>query len=320
MDRVTGYLARAWADLTADEKWWQVILVLGLVNCVPVVGQIVTMGYLCDWAKEAAWGMRRPLPREIGDFKRRIKYGLIWLAVTLVWTVPVWIVGRLLGLIPAIGPVLHFLCALVLIVAAVVSSAAVLRGLIYERVLPGLQIDRMLKMAAKDVPGLARVFCIALISFLVAVAALILILIPAGPFMVSIMGFTTDGTFGMNVIPVLVLGILTIVVSLFVWFAATICQTVVMALYMRAMGCWLEQFHPDEWGSPHEQMPFEKAGDAPKEPAGTSTGEEGETPDSEGAGDSKGAGPSESADEPEESGDAKGPAPSESDEGEDGVD
>lgn len=314
MDRTTGYLARAWADLTADEKWWQVILVLGLVNCVPVIGQIVTMGYLCDWAKEGAWGMHRPLPREIGDIKRRLKYGLIWLAITLVWTVPVWVVGRLLGLIPVVGPLLHFLCALVLIVSGLVSAAAVLRGLIYERVLPGLQVDRMLKMAARDVPGLAHVFCIWLISFLVGIAALILILIPAGPFMVSIMDLSADGTFGMNVIPVLVLGILTIVVSLFVWFAATICETVVMALFMRAMGYWLEQFKPDEWGSPHDPMPFERADEAPKEPAGASEGEEVEAPDA------KGTGPSEAAGEPDEPGDAKSPAPSEPSEGEDGDD
>lgn len=274
MDRASGYLARAWEDLTSDEKWWQVVLVLGLVNCVPIIGQIVTMGYLYDWAKEGAWGMRRPLPREIGDVKRRLKYGLIWLAITLVWTVPVWVVGRLLGAIPGVGPFLHFLCVLLLVVAYVVSAAAVLRGLIYERVLPGLQVDRMLKMAAKDVPGLARVFCIGLINFLVTVVALILIMIPAAPFAASIMGYDVTSGFGVQMIPVLVLGILTVIVSLFVWLAATVCATVVLALFTRAMGYWVGQFEPDKWGSPHDRMPFEEADASPTSPAGESDGEE----------------------------------------------
>lgn len=270
MEKEPGYLARAWEDLTSDDNWWQVLLVLGLVNCVPIVGQVITMGYLYDWAKEAAWGMHRPLPREVGDVKRRAKYGLIWLAITLVWTVPVWIVGRLLGMIPGIGPVLHFLCVLVLIVAYVVSAAAVLRGLIYERVLPGLQIDRMLKMASKDVPGLARVFCIGLMTFLVAIVALILVLIPAAPFIASIVNLGTITAIGIDVIPVLVLGILTVVVSLFVWLAATVCATVVLALFTRAMGFWIGQFEPDKWGAPHDPMPFEQADASPKNPAGES--------------------------------------------------
>lgn len=130
MEGETGYLARAWADLTSDRNWWQVVLVLGIVNCVPVVGQVFTMGYLYDWAKEAAWGMTRPLPREIGDVRRRGRYGLIWLAVTAVWALPVYVVGRILGLIPAIGPVLRFLCDLVMVVSWAVSAAAVLRGVI----------------------------------------------------------------------------------------------------------------------------------------------------------------------------------------------
>lgn len=285
----SGYLARAWADLTSDDRWWQVILALGFVNCIPVIGQIFTMGYLYDWAKEAAWGMHRPMSHEVGDIKRRGKYGLIWLAITLAWTVPVFIVARIVGVFPGIGAFLRFLCDLILIVAYVVSAAAVLRGLIYERVLPGLQFDRMLKMARQDVPGLARVFCIGLIVFLVAVVALLLVMIPAAPFAASVMGLSGSTMLGLDMIPVLALGIFTIVVSLFVWIAATVCSTVVLALFTRAIGYWVGQFEPGKWGSPHDDMPFEE------EDRGTVRPERGEEEDEEpvedGGNDDAAAGP-----------------------------
>lgn len=290
MDRETGCLARAWGDLTSDKNWWQVILVMGIVNCVPVIGQVFTMGYLYDWAKEGAWGMGRPLPREIGDFKRRGRYGLIWLAVTLVWVLPVYIVGRVLGVIPAVGPFLRFLCDLVAIAAYAVSAAAVLRGVIYERILPGLQFEHMLKMAAHDVPGLARVFCIALIQVLVGIVALILVMIPAAPFIATILGMNSDSVFGVGLVPVLVLGIVTIVTSLFVWLAASVCATCVLALFVRAIGYWVGQFEPDKWGSPHDPLPFEKEEKAPERPEDAASGKA----DAEGTEDA-------AADEPESS-------------------
>lgn len=268
MENTAGYLSRAWDDLTSDENWWQVILVLGLVNCVPVVGQIFTMGYLFDWAKEGAWGMTRPLPREVGDFKRRARYGGIWLAVTLVWVVPVWIVSRVLGLIPGVGTLLRLLADLVMVAAFVVAQAATLRGVVYERVLPGLQVDRVLRMAGRDVPGLAQVFCIALLELIVVIVALVLVMIPAAPFIISIAGLAETGVLGVNLVPTLVLGIVTVVTSLFVWIVASVCATAVLALFVRGIGLWMRQFEPARWGSPHEPMPFEKEQAAPARPEG----------------------------------------------------
>lgn len=268
MENTAGYLSRAWDDLTSDENWWQVILVLGLVNCVPVVGQIFTMGYLFDWAKEGAWGMTRPLPREVGDFKRRARYGGIWLAVTLVWVVPVWAVSRVLGLIPGVGTLLRLLADLVMVAAFVVAQAATLRGVVYERVLPGLQVDRVLRMAGRDVPGLAQVFCIALLELIVVIVALVLVMIPAAPFIISIAGLAETGVLGVNLVPTLVLGIVTVVTSLFVWIVASVCATAVLALFVRGIGLWMRQFEPARWGSPHEPMPFEKEQAAPARPEG----------------------------------------------------
>lgn len=66
MKTINTYMDRAWGDLAADDDWWKATLVLGLMNCVPIIGQIIMFGYLFDWAKEAAWGMHTPLSRKLG--------------------------------------------------------------------------------------------------------------------------------------------------------------------------------------------------------------------------------------------------------------
>ena len=112
MGTSTGYLERAWADLTCDNDWWRSALLLGIANCAPIIGQITTSGYLYDWAKEAAWGLHRPLPYRVGNLRRRLTYGSFWLVITLIWVVPLLIAAGLLLLVPAAGRGLSFLFVL----------------------------------------------------------------------------------------------------------------------------------------------------------------------------------------------------------------
>ena len=103
MKTINTYMDRAWGDLAADDDWWKATLVLGLMNCVPIIGQIIMFGYLFDWAKEAAWGMHTPLSRKLGDLGRCARYGFLALWVMFIWVAPVVIAGFLLGFIPAVG-------------------------------------------------------------------------------------------------------------------------------------------------------------------------------------------------------------------------
>ena len=127
MKSLNSYLRRAWNDLSSDEGWWRVILVLGLLNCVPLVGQVFMLGYVYDWAKEAAWGMKGGPSHDSGDIGRRGKYGLMVLGVLFVWTAPIIIVAELLRFVPIVGGVLCFLVDLLCIIVSVVASAAALR-------------------------------------------------------------------------------------------------------------------------------------------------------------------------------------------------
>ena len=65
MEKTTGYLGRAWRDLTSEQGWWQPVVILALVNLISVVGPLIVVGYMLDWGREAAWGMSRGLPRTV---------------------------------------------------------------------------------------------------------------------------------------------------------------------------------------------------------------------------------------------------------------
>ena len=72
MEKTTGYLSRAWHDLTSDKGWWQPIVILALVTLIPIVGPLIVVGYMLDWGREAAWGMSRGLPRTVGSVGKRL--------------------------------------------------------------------------------------------------------------------------------------------------------------------------------------------------------------------------------------------------------
>ena len=256
-NKTVGYAKRAWNDLTSDKRWWKVILALGLLNCLPIIGQVMTAGYLYDWAKEGAWNMKRPLPHELGDVARRCKYGLYWLVCAVVWGLPCYIVGLLLALIPVIGGLLQVVCNVVCIIALVLSSVGALRSAIYERAYPGLQVIKVMRMAEHDLLGLCRAFCILLLAVVVLAIALLLILIPALPLANMIEASGAELLHGTGLITLIALGLTCVVVGLIVWIAATVCITLVFALYVRCIGYWTAQFEPVSWGAPGEAMPFE---------------------------------------------------------------
>ena len=255
MGTSTGYLERAWADLTCDNDWWRSALLLGIANCAPIIGQITTSGYLYDWAKEAAWGLHRPLPYRVGNLRRRLTYGSFWLVITLIWVVPLLIAAGLLLLVPAAGRGLSFLFVLLAFVSSLFSSVGVMRAVIYEEAMTGLQFIRVFKMAARDPFGLVRVFAISMLNYLVWFAAIIIVFIPTMPLMSMIASANSEMLTGLGVFPLVGLWFVTVVLSLFCWFIACAISTLTNALFVRALGIWVAQFHPERWGGPKDPLP-----------------------------------------------------------------
>lgn len=259
MKSLNSYLKQAWGDLTSDESWWKVIFAFGLLNCVPIVGQVFLCGYLSDWAKEAAWGMKTGLPHQLGDIGRRGKYGLITVGVVAIWILPVLIVSQLMRLVPVAGEFLCFIFELLIIVVGAIAGAAAIRSIIYERMMPGLQVGRVLKMVRRDPAGLVQVFGIILLDLVLLAAALFVVLLPTIPFINVIASSTTTSILGTDLAMVVMLGMLTIVVALVVWVTGAVVSALISALYIRSLGYWMAQFEPAKWKSPADLMPFEIA-------------------------------------------------------------
>ena len=249
-----SYLKRAWADLTAKKGWYKPLLILGLVMCIPIIGPITAQGYLFDWAKEASWGLNRGLTRKTGSISRRIRYGLIATVICIVWLLPVFIVIALLALIPQIGSLIKVIGTILEIVACSIASVAVLRGLVYERIEPGLQFRRILKMAAHDTKNLiAPTIALAIvfvIFFLFNSATDVIYLSLIGMF--DTKNYLAGG------------GSMFMSALMFFMFLAAVAYVITMilvtffdALAMRMFGYWLAQFEPSKWGTPKDSMPFE---------------------------------------------------------------
>ncbi len=265
MKTLNTYMDRAWNDLATDDDWWKATLVLGLMNCVPIIGQIIMFGYLFDWAKEAAWGMHTPLSRKLGDLGRCARYGFLALWVMLIWVAPIVIIGLLLGLVPVAGSILRFLVELFAVFVAALAAAGAFRSVIYERVLPGLQVKRVFMMFRRDPGGFGQAFCVILLVIPLLAAALFIVLLPTIPFINVIASVATTAVLGTDLVPLALLGVITIVVALIVWVAGALVSAFISALYMRSLGYWMEQFKPGTWRSPSAPMPFEVEMAAEKE-------------------------------------------------------
>lgn len=257
MKTLNTYMDNAWEDLASDDNWWKAVLALGLMNCVPLIGQIAMFGYLFDWAKEVAWGMKTPLSRKLNDIGRCFKYGFMALWVMIVWTAPIVVVGILAGLIPASGSVICFVVEVIAVFVAALSAVGAFRCIIYERIMPGLQFGRVFKMFRQNSSGFFQGFCILLLDIPLLAAALFVALLPTIPFIYVISGEASSSVLGTGLVPLVLLGMLTVVVGLVVWIMGAIVSAFIATLYIRSLGYWMEGFKPKDWGSPSAPMPFE---------------------------------------------------------------
>lgn len=251
----TNYLTRAWADLTRERGWYKSLILLGLAACVPLIGPVIVTGYLLDWGKEASWGMDRGLPRRVGSVGRRLRYGLIALVIFAAWLLPILIVDALLSMIPNLGTLLHFVCIVLELVFFALSLVAVLRGLVYERIAPGLQFVRIFKMAGHDTAHLAWAFAVSAFAWILGLLVNLVFDLVYAP--VAALLATGAASTVQSLSLLLGIGLISTVVAVVAYCVGAFAITVLMALAIRSYGYWLAQFEPAKWGTPKDEMPFE---------------------------------------------------------------
>ncbi|MBQ3106834.1 MAG: DUF4013 domain-containing protein [Eggerthellaceae bacterium] len=289
----TGYFKLAWGDIAQSRGWWKKLLLLSLVACIPVFGGVIVYGYAFGWAREMAWGVRRPLPARVfgnEDGKLYVR-GMSVFAVTLVFSL-VPVVVQLIGLLFTggsasrvglvadlwndawswwiVGPVLGLaftLASLSLNVMAVLFSwIGGMRASIYSRVSAGFQLGRIWAMLRYDTKGIVRILLMAVLWSLIS-GLVIALLTMSLVFVLTFTGLVVfDGTliaphahFDIATVAAAIFGMVTasLAAAALVGYVSTLFNVFITLLCARALGYWVQPFEVARWRGQDDPMPFE---------------------------------------------------------------
>ena len=277
------YFNTCWNDIKNSPGWKGKICLLALLNLVPVFGQIVMLGYAYGWAREMAWGMRNPLPRDVfsnhdGMFWRRgwfsVVVSLAWVVVPTIMIIIAYCMivagigidllsyspsryesfnpGLLLG-----GLFVGFLGTILVLFAATFSWVGCIRSAIYSKIKPGIQFGKVCKMARRDGFGLFKIFgmrvCIYLIFEFALEGVISLITFAA----IIPLGYMLQSSSQVSAALIIVLVMLGTIFFLAYVYAAAIFTVFSELMVARAVGYWAYQFDVAHWGGPNDPLPFE---------------------------------------------------------------
>ena len=286
-----GYFRTAWRDVSGSPGWFGRLLTLALVGLVPVFGQIVILGYLYGWAREAAWNVHAPLPPHIfGGDSKLYSRGFSALVILLVCAIVPILINGALSILSKVAAVIvgvgsgafGVLVAAIAGLSALVTLAVVLLALllmvvrwvgtmrmsIYGRLSAGFQLRKIGAMVRHGSGGLARIVgmnvvmtAVASVLMLAVVGVALLVLVLAlfitSGFDLSFIGDFSEGDFT-GVPPSLALMVLIVLVLVGLSFMTM--WTFIEMMTARAMGYWTAQFDVINWGGQDDPMPFELAG------------------------------------------------------------
>lgn len=277
------FFGRAWASLASTRNVFGKLCLIALLQFVPVLGQMVTLGYFLGWVREAAWGMETPMPAHVlsgGDrtyWPRAAKawvttllYGLIEGAFVCL-LVGVWaffghmqtgiVDDIILGVLVAVG----LLGSIILLICYYVG---LVRLAIYNRFGAAWQWGQSLRMAGRDFGGLLKLFfgtvgLNLLISVLAVAAAGVMVLAFLSPTALStfvggvaMLGGATDPEVVLGALVTVAAGLLVASPLLAVLsFLLEIPYLVISAVCWRALGNWAAQFDVARWGAMGDPLP-----------------------------------------------------------------
>jgi hypothetical protein len=92
-------IGKAFSFVFDDEQWLTSILIAGLLALIPLVGQILIIGYLLETARRLAAGNPRPLP-QWDNFGEKFNLGLIGFGIAIVYAVPIIVISLLFACVP----------------------------------------------------------------------------------------------------------------------------------------------------------------------------------------------------------------------------
>ena len=275
------FFGRAWASLASTRNVFGKLCLIALLQFVPVLGQMVALGYFLGWVREAAWGMETPMPAHVlsggdHDFWPRaakawvvtLLYGLIESIFACVLTA-VWVMfGHMQpGLVDDVA--LGVLVALGLVGSALLLIfyfVGLVRLAVYNRFGAAWQWGMCLRMAGRDFGGLLKLFFgtvglnVLISVFVAAIASLMglafMASIVASPMLSTLLG-SAYGIDGLVSALISLAGALLVALPLFsvLTFFLNVPFLVITAVCWRALGNWGSQFDIPRWGAMADPLP-----------------------------------------------------------------
>lgn len=284
--------ATSWKMLTRDKGWIKPVLVLTLVGWIPILGQIVVLGYGLEWARLTAWGIDAA-PKQRGvDYGKVLTTGGIAFLVSLSMSIIVAVLGSMIfgttfGVASIFGPIGSLFSNVVSLTAVTTGTAfslvgavvgvfmstfilaACLRSTIYDGFTAGWRVDRLFQMIMKDPGGFFHAYAVKLIGDIVvgaysAIVSLFGTLFVLGG-MAGMMAYGYSAThyrydLAAHIINSLIAmgpGLVMVIVLLVIaalFFGGVI--TVAMQLVsINAMGQWFYRFDLNRWGTSSAPLP-----------------------------------------------------------------
>lgn len=293
------YFSNAWRSLKTTHNLFGKLCLLTLIQVVPILGQIVALGYFLGWAREGAWGMNTPLPAHVFGrddpgfwargakaFAIQILYGLIVGAFVSVLTGVWYLVVAAFGLVDApfivFTSIMAFVTFAVALLFAFVEIIGLIRMAIYDRFGAAFQWGVCFKMLFHFFGSYIKVLFTAIVadivlSILVAVVAVSMVPgIVASTFMgllaASFVAIDDSVTISMDMLSAFV-GCLAVIglATTIACFLLDVITMMVEALIWRCFGNLIARFDVPAWGGRFDKLPYEtgaySAPSAP-EPAG----------------------------------------------------
>lgn len=282
-----GFMS-SWHMLTRDKGWVKPVLVLTLVGWIPILGQIVLMGYGLEWARLTAWGVDAA-PKQRGvDYGKVLSTGgrafLVSLSLGFVIALVLQVVfpgslymlftgltaGNAVSVATAMasGAAMSILTMVASIAMGTFLQAATLRATLYDSFSAGWRLNRLFQMIGRDFGGFLKVLLVTLIGGAISgmyafVVSLVLMLLAAGGVMSATAFVGLSGSYmnGWHFLLEQLLRIgagpllLFIVVVIALAFVGSAISTAMSLVSMNAMGQWFCRFDVHRWGVSADPLP-----------------------------------------------------------------
>lgn len=282
--------ATSWKMLTHERGWIVPLCLLALVGWIPILGQIVVLGYAYEWARFTAWGVDTAPRRHNIDYGKLFATGGRAFLILLMMGLAVRAVLAFMGF-ARLGHVLRFLplgsglsvSALVEgvadlslwgIVALVVGlflgtflMAAMMRATLYDGFAAGWRVDRLCQMIARDPAGFCKVWLVSLIGSALSIAYTLVCAAVFGSLAFGgVLSYARHGgiiVYGGHDLFALeqlaswgagpiIFALLLFVAALFFYGVISVAMQLVS---VNAMGQWFCRFEVGRWGASADPLP-----------------------------------------------------------------